>query len=64
MNGLFKILRQSSFATAERKNDIEIMLQYDSINNQPMDWSLLNMIPELSMILNSDRQIVFANKAV
>ena len=64
MNGLFKILRPSSFAPATRKNNTEVMLQYDSINNQPMDWSLLNMIPELSMILKSDRQIVFANKAI
>lgn len=40
------------------------MLQHKSVSDQSGDWKLLNMLPELSMILNSDRQIVFANKAI
>jgi len=52
------------FASPARSSDQEIKEQADSISRIDILCELLNAVPDFVMILNSNRQIVFGNKAV
>ena len=54
----------TKFASPERSSELEIKEQSDSISRIDILCELLNAIPDFVMILNSNRQIVFGNKAV
>lgn len=52
------------FASPERSSELELKDQIDIISRIDILCELLNAIPDFVMILNSNRQIVFGNKAV
>ena len=52
-----------SFASAERKSKAQVMTQAKALMEILKDDFILDMLPELVLILNSDRQAIFANKA-
>jgi hypothetical protein len=55
---------ETMFASPERSSEPELKEQTDSISRIDILCELLNAIPDFVMILNSNRQIVFGNKAL
>jgi PAS domain-containing protein len=54
----------TQFASPERKPKSVVLGDYDFVRSQPLITRLLDAISEGSMLLNGDRQIVYANDAV
>lgn len=54
----------SKFASATRSDDVEIHLQSKEIEKSLELCSVLNSMPDLILILNRNRQIVFGNTAI
>lgn len=60
MNGLVEI-EQSDFAPASRAEDPEISVAHGLLKSTPLIEQLLNSFPEPAVVLNANRQVVFAN---
>ncbi|MFA5204708.1 MAG: ATP-binding protein [Lentisphaeria bacterium] len=54
---------ETAFAPAERASEAEIRRQHDTLAARPLVRDFLDAVPNLSVILNAARQIVFANRA-
>lgn len=54
----------TEFAPAERASYQELHHQTDFFINEPLLQSVLDAVPDIFLILNQQRQIVFANKAM
>jgi signal transduction histidine kinase len=52
----------TQFAPAERASNKEILTQAESLVNSPLPSHMFDMMPNIVLILNKHRQIVFANK--
>jgi len=64
MMKLFDFLKPSAFAPAARKEEPQIHAESEALKSDLKRCSILNMLPELIVILNAERQIIFANQAV
>ena len=53
---------KTQFATAERASDETIIGQYKHVIDQPFFQQILDGMPEIVLIVNDQRQIVFANR--
>lgn len=53
----------TEFAPAERASDREIQEQFEMIHQLPFVREFLDAIPNMSLVLNHERQIVYANQA-
>lgn len=53
----------TEFAPAERASDDVVRQQFETIYHLPFAREFLDAIPNMSVVLNRERQIVFANKA-
>lgn len=53
----------TEFAPAERRDGKEIQRQVEQISHTPLMFNHLDIIPDPILVLNQERQIVFANKA-
>ena len=74
--GCFTSLKETSFAPAERKNKEKIISQAKDLRQALKDGlnqklreklknnSILDLTPDSALVLNSDRQLIFANKAL
>ncbi len=49
------------FATAEKASEAEVESSYHILKNDPILRTFQEAMPDLAMILNTDRQLVFAN---
>lgn len=54
---------QTEFAPAERVSEQELQRQYDLLKNLPFVGRFLDAVPNMALVLNEFRQIVFANQA-
>lgn len=54
---------ETSFAPAERASQEEIQRQYQKLVSLPFVCDFLDAVPNMSVVLNEHRQIVFANRA-
>jgi signal transduction histidine kinase len=54
---------KTEFAPAERASDETIQRQFELIKKLPFAWDFLDAMPTISMVLNAERQMVFANRA-
>lgn len=54
----------TEYASAERSDPIQLDLQYSLLKDQPHLKGFLDAVPEVYLVLNDNRQIVFANKAM
>ncbi|MDD3275687.1 MAG: ATP-binding protein [Kiritimatiellales bacterium] len=54
---------ETSFAPAERAPEEEVRRQYEKIAQLPFVHDFLDAVPNMSVVLNEQRQIVFANRA-
>lgn len=52
----------SHFAPAERASEQELLTQSEGLVNSPLPSQMFDMVPNIVLILNKQRQIVFANK--
>jgi signal transduction histidine kinase len=52
------------FAPAEREPDEKILTQYRRFLQNDFSWQLLDTVPDIFLILNDKRQIVFTNRAL
>jgi PAS domain-containing protein len=55
---------KSDYASAERASEQEIQEDVLYLNNLPIIQEFLNIIPDVFLILNTNRQIVYANQIV
>ena len=60
----FNFFRKTSFAPAERENEEQIMSQAEKLKAGIYDNSILNMMPDLIIVLNAKRQAIFVNKSL
>lgn len=60
----FKFLRPSSFASAERRDAVEIDAESQLLKPELERCAILDILPEPIAILNANRQIIFANKSL
>jgi PAS domain-containing protein len=54
----------TAFAPAERSSDNEIKAQFRIFSDDKKLCAILDLIPDFTLILNQNRQIVFANKSL
>jgi K+-sensing histidine kinase KdpD len=54
----------TAFAPAERSSDNEIKAQFRIFSDDKRLCAILDLIPDFTLILNQNRQIVFANKSL
>lgn len=54
---------ETAFAPAERASAEEIRRQYEKLAQLPFVRDFLDAVPNMSVVLNEQRQIVFANRA-
>ncbi len=54
---------ETAFAPAERASQEEIQRQYQKLVSLPFVCDFLDAVPNMSVVLNEHRQIVFANRA-
>jgi signal transduction histidine kinase len=54
---------KTEFAPAERLSEEEILRQYEKLAALPFVKDFLDSIPNMTVVLNEQRQIVFANRA-
>lgn len=54
---------ETQFAPAERATPEEIRRQYEKLTKLPFVRDFLDAVPNMSVVLNAERQIVFANRA-
>lgn len=54
----------TEFASADRLPDEQIRIQAARVKAEPLIFQILDAIPDIILILNSQRQTVFANKAL
>ncbi|HLO90121.1 MAG TPA: ATP-binding protein [Lentimicrobium sp.] len=52
----------TDYAPAEKASNTEIELSYHALKNNPLVRQFQEAMPDLSMILNSKRQVVYANQ--
>jgi PAS domain-containing protein len=55
--------KSTEFAPAERASTEEVESQYYRLPNLTFVKNFLDAVPNMSMVLNQQRQIVFANRA-
>ncbi|MFA7229871.1 MAG: PAS domain-containing sensor histidine kinase [Victivallaceae bacterium] len=61
---LFSILKPTKFASAERLSAEDIKQQADVFKTDKKAYAVLDMMPDGVLILNSERQAIYANKAL
>lgn len=54
---------ETAFAPAERASPEEVQRQYQKLASLPFVCDFLDAVPNMSVVLNEHRQIVFANRA-
>jgi signal transduction histidine kinase len=64
MNQTETPVRSTEFASPERSNDEELRKTIAHFAYHPEIFGLLDAVPDLILILNSHRQVVFANRAM
>jgi len=57
------MVMETAFAPAERASQDEIRRQYEKLAALPFVRDFLDAVPNMSVVLNEHRQIVFANRA-
>lgn len=60
---LFKFLKPSAYAPAERISEHDCLLQSNFLHQKDKRLAIFDLFPDFILILNSTRQIVFANDA-
>ena len=55
---------KTEFASPERLTDVEIRSEVKQIDNIPMIHGFMDLIPDVFLILNKERQIVYSNKTL
>ncbi len=60
---IYPMVMETAFAPAERASQEEIRRQYLKLAQLPFVRDFLDAIPNMSVVLNEHRQIVFANRA-
>lgn len=61
---LFSMLNPTKFASAERLSEKEVKQQSDNFKTDRKSYAVLDMMPDGVLILNSERQAIYANKAL
>ena len=54
---------ETAFAPAERDSQDQILRQHETLSRLPFIREFLDAVPNMTTVLNSHRQIVFANRA-
>ncbi len=54
---------ETEFAPAERATEETVNRQFELMRQLPFVWEFLDAMPNISMVLNAERQMVFANRA-
>jgi hypothetical protein len=54
---------ETEFAPAERASEETVARQFELMRTLPFVWEFLDAVPNISLVLNAERQIVFANRA-
>lgn len=62
--GIFKLLKPTSFASAARSEQSQVQIESEQLKQDLKSCSILDMVPDLIVILNAERQIIFANRAL
>ncbi len=61
---LFRLLSPSSFAPAERKDHAAIIAESNQLKKGLKGCSFLDVLPDPIIVLNAERQILFANRTL
>jgi nitrogen-specific signal transduction histidine kinase len=60
---IFPMVMETAFAPAERVSPEEVRRQYEKLAQLPFVRDFLDAVPNMAVVLNEQRQIVFANRA-